>query len=695
MITIALSANHRGWMFFKSALLILFILLARRALCDAALLPEEGAATSAPAAAATKPSLAELSLDDLVKLEVTSVSKKPEKLSGASAAISVLTQDDIRRSGATTIADALRLVPGLNVGRVDAHTWAVSSRGFNDSFANKLLVLMDGRSVYTPLFSGVYWDVQNTFMEDIERVEIVRGPGATLWGANAVNGVLNLITRNANDSRGGIVTAGGGSEDLGFSSLRYGAKLSEHWAYRVYSQYESRDSSALENGRTADDRWQMSQMGFRADSDGANGVWMTLQGDAYAGRLNQTYNFPSLTGPGFRELLSSPLYVQGGNLLGRVKKEFSANSESTLQLYYDNTRRDARGFHEETRHTYDIDWQHHLGVGDRMDIVAGAGYRMSMDNIHGSFPVSFRPTRRSTQLFNSFAEDTISLVPDRLRLTLGVKLENNDYTGFEVQPGGRMAWTPHEQHTLWASVARAVRSPSRADEDIRLNDRVVAGAPPTVYSIFGTAGFRSEELIAYEIGYRYAPMERLSFDLALFLNDYEHLRTTEVRGTGTDPSLPGSPDLLILKLENRGRGETYGGELTTTWRPTDWWRWRAAYSYLQLQIHRAAGSTDRGLEDEEHKTPRNQLSLQSSMDLPWNLHFDAIGRYVDEVSDQNIPPYVALDLRLAWHPTRNLEFSIVGQNLLDDRHPEFRPTVVPIQRTEVQRSIYGKITFRF
>ncbi|HXJ56597.1 MAG TPA: TonB-dependent receptor [Verrucomicrobiae bacterium] len=642
-----------------------------------------------------KRDLSELSLEELANIPVTSVSKKPEKLSHAAAAVTVITQEDLRRSGVTTIAEALRLAPGLDVARVDSHTWAVSSRGFNDTFANKLQVLMDGRSVYTPLFSGVYWDVQDTLLEDIDRIEVVRGPGATLWGANAVNGVINIITRSAKETPGGLIIGGGGTEELGFGALRYGGQLAENAYYRVYTKYFSRDSSALPNGDSANDRWQMARTGFRTDWDVTAGNSLTFQGDIYGGDEDQTYFFPSLTAPGFSTTLASEVELSGGNLIGRWRHEFAAGSDSTLQVYYDRTHRNAKGFIEEERDTYDADWEHHQSWGDRQDWVIGAGYRLSVDEIHNSFPVSFDPRRRSTQLFSCFAQDNIALVSDRLQLSLGSKFEHNDYTGVEFQPGARLWWAADEHNSLWASVARAVRTPSRADDDIRLNDRVAPGAPPTLFSVFGRNDFQSEELLAYEAGYRVQPDPRVSFDLAVFYNDYDRLRTVEPQGIAADPSLPGTPNVLSLYLQNRAEGETYGGELTAHWQMTEWWRWRGTYTYLQMQLHAKPGSTDPNAEDDEHRSPHHQFTIQSSMDLPWHLQLDTLLRYVDEVTDVSVPSYLSLDVRLGWQPLKNLEFSVTGQNLLDDRHPEFGPTVVPIQRTEVQRGIYGKILFRF
>ncbi len=641
------------------------------------------------------PDLADLSLEQLINVQVTSVSKKPENLSHAAAAITVINQEDIQNSGARSIAEALRMAPGLDVARVDSHTWAVSSRGFNDSFANKLLVLMDGRIVYTPLFSGVYWDVQDTMLEDIDRIEVIRGPGATLWGANAVNGVINVITKSAKDTQGGLAVAGGGTEELGFGALRYGGQLGEKAYYRVYTKYDSRDSSVTPDGETADDRWQMARAGFRMDWEAFSQSAMTLQGDIYGGQLNQTYTFPTLTAPDYAEVSSRLIDVSGGNLLGRWKQELQGESDATLQLYYDYTRRDARNLLSEGRNTFDADWQHHWKLGERQDWVWGFGYRLTTDDISGSFLTSFTPERRTTQLFNFFAQDDIELIRDRLNLTLGSKFERNDYTGFEIQPGARLSWTPDHRQTIWASVARAVRTPSRAESDIRLGNGVQPGAPPTVLAVFGSGAYKSEELLAFELGYRIQPHPRLSLDLATFYNIYDDLRTTELRGVGLDPSLPGSPVVARLNIDNQATGETFGGELTANWHATDWWHWRATYSLFEAQLHTKSTSNDRDAEIDERKSPHHQFSLQSSLELPWHLRLDATARYVDQLEQLGVRSYFEMDARLAWKPRHNLEFSIVGQNLLDNQHAEFAPTIIPIQSTETQRGVFGKITFGF
>ncbi|MBK7997876.1 MAG: TonB-dependent receptor [Verrucomicrobia bacterium] len=655
----------------------------------------DASAEGKTAAAVPGGDLSGLSLEQLVNVQVTSVSKREESLSRASAAITVVSQDDIQRSGARTIAEALRLAPGLSVARVDSHTWAISARGFNDSFANKLLVLMDGRSVYTPLFSGVYWDVQDTMLEDIDRIEVIRGPGATLWGANAVNGVINIITKSAKDTTGGLAVAGGGNEELGFGALRYGGKLGENAYYRVYSKYDSRDSSALPNGDLADDRWQMARTGFRIDWEANANANLTFQGDLYGGWLDQTYRFPTLTAPDYFEVASKPIDVSGGNFLTRWTQDLSADSDMTLQIYYDRTRRDSRGLLMEERDTVDVDWQHHWRLNDWNYWTWGLGYRASFDHLEGNFVTSFDDERRTSQLASLFAQDEIQLVPDRLNLVLGSKFEHNDYTGFEIQPGARLSWTPDDHQTFWVSVARAVRTPSRAEDGIRLNDRVSAGAPPTVGSVFGNLDYKSEELTAYEAGYRVQLWEKVSVDLATFYNVYEDLRTTEFRGAALDPSLPGSPIVGRLDIDNGASGETFGGELALTWHARDWWRWRGSYSLLEAQLHPKSSSNDSDAEDDERKSPHHQVALQTSLDLPGNIHWDVAGRYVDQLRELGVDAYFAMDMRLSWRPRPNLELSIVGQNLFDDRHLEFVPTIIPIQRTETQRSIYGKVSFSF
>jgi iron complex outermembrane receptor protein len=644
-----------------------------------------------------------MSLEDLSNIRVSSVSKHEERIADAPAAIFVITGEDIRRSGVTSIPEALRLAPGMEVARLDSHNWAVSSRGFNDLYANKLLVVMDGRSVYTPLFSGVFWDVQDTMLEDIDRIEVIRGPGATLWGANAVNGVVNIITKAAKETQGGLITGGAGTQEQGFGSVRYGGKLGEEAFYRVYAKYFNRDDSILPNGDPNNDGWQMWQSGFRTDWEPSDQNVFTLQGDAYYGEENQTFLLHTPT-PGLAPL-STKGYLRGGNAIGRWTHCFSAESELQLQAYYDHTTRDLGWFNED-RDTADVELQYRVPLGNRQSIVAGTGYRYSDSyNLKSNFTLSFFPPDRETHIYNAFVQDEITLVEDRLRLTLGSKFEYNDYTHWEIQPSGRLLWTPHENHSFWASVSRAVRTPSRVDNDSRVTTAVnPAGTPPfftpvtAVATFDGNSQFESEVLMAYELGYRVQPHHQLSLDLALFYNDYDRLRSFE----------PGASDLsafpayirIPLFFGNGLRGETYGGELTANFQITDWWHWRASYSYLQIQLHTNPGSGDTTQELIEGASPHHQVSVRSLMDLPWNLQFDTTIRYVDALPTPGLVPtrigsYVGLDLRLGWKPFKNLDISIVGQNLLDNRHPEFPPGAILTPTAEIERAVYAKATFKF
>jgi iron complex outermembrane receptor protein len=630
--------------------------------------------------------LSSLSLEELMNVEVTSVSKRPEKLFEAAAAIYVITREDIHRSGVTSIPEALRMAPGLEVGRVDAHNWAITSRGFNDVYANKLQVNIDGRSVYTPLFSGVFWDVQNMFLDDIERIEIIRGPGATLWGANAVNGVINVITRTAKETQGVLIQAGGGTEERAFGGVRYGGQLGANAHYRVYGQYFNRDDSVQPSGARANDGWWMGHGGVRLDWDPSESDLLTFQGDAYSGRVNQTFVVTSPTTPGGQSV-ETEYVVEGGNALGRWTHAFSEDSALQLQLYYDGTRRRTAIF-QEVRDTVDLDVQQRFALGQRHQFVTGLGYRLSGDDVVNAYPLSFDPDSRTTQLLSAFLQDEITLVDELLRLTLGSKFEHNDFTGFEFQPGARLLWTPHVRHTAWASVSRAVRTPSRAEDDVVINQP--GPVPGSVLSIRGDRGFDSEKLIAYEAGYRLQAHARASLSVAAFYNDYDDLRTREA-----GPVIPGIPLVIPVVVANNLKGETYGLELGPLWQVTDWWRLQATYSTLWMNLHRKPGSNDTNSEGAEGRSPHHQATLRSTMDLPGHWTLDGSLRYVDKLPNLNIPSYVTLDFRVAWRPIEWLEISVVGQNLLEDQHAEFAPSLIRTQPTEIERSVYGQVSLRF
>ena len=632
---------------------------------------------AAESAKSTPGDLTRLSLEELMQLEVTSVLKKSETVSEAPAAVYVLTQEDIHRSGVTSIPDALRMVPGLDVAGINAGNWAISARGFNSRFANKLLVLMDGRSVYTPLFSGVYWDVQDTLMDDIDRIEVIRGPGASLWGANAVNGVINIITKKARDTQGGLVIGGGGTEDRDFESLRYGGKLNDDAYYRVYVKHYNLASLESPTGGPANDAVNMTQGGFRVDWDPTSINSFTFQGDGYAGDTSAG--------------ISPQAPVAGGNFISTWSHRFSGDSELTVRAYFDRTYRNYEGVLSETRNTADIDVQHRFALGDRNEIVWGGGYRFTSDETIGSFGVSLVPPNANDQIVNFFAQDDLTLIADRLHLIVGAKLEHNDYTGFEFEPSGRLLYTPDERQTIWAAAARAVRSPSRADTGLRGND----GTPPApVTSIHGNPNFQSEDLIALELGYRIQPRPRLSFDVATFFNIYKNLGTVGAGAPFISATPPPAHLVIPLTANNNMEGETYGVEIAATWQPFDHWRLNAGYTFLEMNLRNGFPLNDATLQAGEGSSPQNQFNFRSYLDLPWNLQLDTALYYVSSLPDQKVPSYVRLDIRLGWRPTKDLEFSFGMQNLLEKHHLEFGENF-PSPPSLMERGIYGKVSWRF
>jgi iron complex outermembrane recepter protein len=650
---------------------------------------EDGSSAGAPK------DIMDWDLERLMQIQVTSVSKRPEKLSDAAAAIYVITNEDIRRSGATSIPEALRLAPGLEVARQDSHTWAISSRGFNDEFANQLLVLIDGRSVYTPLFAGVYWDVQDLVLEDVDRIEVIRGPGAALWGANAVNGVINITTRPAKETQGVLVSGGAGNEERGFGTVRYGGKLGENAFYRVYAKYFSRDDSALPNGDDANDNWSMWRGGFRFDWEATEENLFTLQGDYYTGELNQTVLVPRLTAPYF-EFLDDEVQVSGGNVLGRWNHKFSDTSELSFKAYYDRTERDRVVF-AERRDTFDLDLQHRFQFLGWNDIVVGLGYNITSDELENTFAVSFDPAERTDSLYSFFVQDEIEVIRDRLRLTLGTKVEHNDYTGWEVQPNARLSWSITKKQTAWFAASRAISTPSRAEDDIRINRTVfppgVFGPVPALVSQFGSRNMDSKELIAFELGYRIQPHDRATLDVAAFYNIYDRQRSIEP-GTPTPQAGPPPHVLIPFTINNLIEGEVYGAELASSFQITDWWRLRVNYTAWSIQLHKKNGSNDPALEGAEDDSPNHQVGVRSMMDLPANFELDLGFRYVDALQNRDVPAYTALDARIGWRPNKHWEFSIVGQSLFNV-HKEFAPSYIQTQTTEVETSVYGKITFRF
>ena len=640
--------------------------------------------------------LKKLSLEKLLEIEVTSVSKKEEKMTDAAAAIFVVTSDDICRSGATSIADALRLVPGLQVAQLNSNIWAISARGMNSRFANKLLVLMDGRIVYSPSFSGVFWNVQDTFMDDIDRIEVIRGPGATLWGANAVNGVINIITKSATKTHGGLITTGMGTHEKYFGGIRYGKRINDNISFRIYSKYLDRSHFIDSSGNAAHDDWDSIQSGFRIDGALGDANQLTIQGDIIEVMSGQLSTPPTNEPPYYYSIIED-VKSKGKNLLFRLQHDFSNDSSLSLQFYMDITE-----YNESLAHfkydVYDFSLEHYFQLAKRHEMIWGLGARLIKDDFSNGTRVTFTPDSRNEELFSTFIQDNIILIKDCLRFIIGTKIEHNKSTGYEIQPSGRLTWTPHNNHTLWGAVSRAVRMPSRGENTFNfdLDSILPESILPVKLGFIANQSMDSEELLAYELGYRFYPHRKFSVDLALFYNEYEKLGTL----VPSESTIIPDPDpylQIFTTVGNNTTAESYGIELAVDWLPLNWLRLRPTYTFLSMNSE--SNNTSMFKDD----FPRHQCSLMSSMDLPCNLKFDLWLRFVDKLTGRNIfssqitnvSSYTTFDARLSWKPSPDLELSIVGQNLLDRHHSEFVTEFFSVARSEIERSVYGKIQWSF
>ncbi len=646
--------------------------------------------------------LLDLSIEELMKVEVTSVSKRVEKLTEVASAVFVISQDDIRRSGATSIPEALRMAPGVEVARIGTDKWAINIRGFNGRFADKLQVLIDGRSVYNPLFAGVQWEQQDTLMEDIERIEVIRGPGAAVWGANAVNGVINIITKKAADTQGTLFTAGGGSFEHGFVGARYGGKINEQTPFRFYAKGFTRDNMKSNSGEHVNDAWHSARGGFRVDHNRGNDQ-ITLQGDIFYNSFGDTLD---------KSLLSAPViqadtargHNEGGNIRFRWDRTFSEKSSIMLQTYYDRVDYRLLTVSQFRAESFDIDLQHRFPLFNRHDLIWGANYRLYANKVFDTELLSMFPRQQTNHLASVYARDEIMLIPEHLRLTLGVRLDHNDFTGLEIQPNSRLMWTPDSRNSLWAAVSRAVRTPSRAENDVLLNTRTFDAIPgtttllplPLLAQLVGSSQFNAEKLLAYEVGYRHQFSPRASVDIATFFNDYSHLRDLSFGALSFQSVFP--PHLLLpLGLNNSAKGQTYGAEVSADWRPVERWRLQANYSFLHMhidssspfrQIDPTTGSADK-------VSPQHQVSFRSNFDLSEKMQFNLWLRYVSSVDLYNIPGYVTMDTKVMYKPIRNLELFIVGQNLFSQNHREFVSDFIPSLATTIPRGVYAGAQWRF
>lgn len=643
----------------------------------------------APASVEKTSELTELSLEQLVNTKVTSVQKRPESVRETAAAITVITGEEIVTSGATSLPALLRRAPGVHVAQLDASQWALGIRGFTNSVARSQLAIMDGRSLYTPLFAGTYWDVQNTFLEDVDRVEVVRGPGGTLWGANAVTGIVNIITKSANDTQGGLIALGGGNVERGFGRARFGGRLGGDGAYRVYGMYFKRAAEYHADSDDYDD-WHMFQGGFRTDWANQLSGTLTVQGDLYSGRAGRRTTFATFTFP-YTETVEQDADLSGGNLRVRWSRALGEGREITVQTYYDRTNRGEPNFSED-RDTFDLDAQYRMRLAGRHDVVVGLGYRISDGRTISVPAVAFVPPDQTDDLFSAFAEDTVSLVPGRLRLTAGTKIERNDYSDFEIQPSGRLLFSASPSHAFWAAVTRPVRTPTRLDRDIVLNFPIMPGTP-VFFRLLGDAGFETERSLVYEAGYRGQLSSHLSADVAAFYNRYPNLESFE----------PGTPfvemDRLILPVRaaNGTEGHVSGLELGADIKPSSAWLLRAAYSYLDMQINAKPGSNDTGSSSVEGSSPRHQAYLSSTASVPGRITVSGLFRWVARLPTQQVPAYAELDLHVGWRTLEHLELGLAGQNLLHARHQEFGTGTLDngAPQLEIRRSVYAHASYRW
>jgi iron complex outermembrane receptor protein len=695
------------------------------------------ASIAAQAASAAEDFL-DLNLREVLDLEITTASRKPQSVSQAAAAVYVITAEDIRRSPARTLPDLLRTVPGLQVASISSSTWAISARGLNGRFANKLQVLIDGRSVYSPLFAGVYWDAQETALEDIERIEVVRGPGGTLWGANAFHGVINIITRSAASSQGTQLSLTTGDEQRFAAGLKHGGRISDDAHYRFYVKGFDRDASRLTStGASARDGWRAGSTGARLDFGSEESSAYTLQGDYYYGQAGEP-TIVNLLRPPYRAYVPTQTRYEGASVLGRWQQQVGETDSFTLQAFADFTRRDWPAHTEEKRLSWDVDFQYHLSSLPRNDLIMGVGLRLSDDSFAAAtrgIPsdalqvVQGQAGSVAQKMVDLFAQDDISLLPERLTLTLGMKVEHLPDTGTELSPNARMLWTPSARWSVWGAVSRAVRTPSRVD---RRGQVVAAVEPPSGFSLpqpevlrgfnqissplpvvlqQGSGHVDAERVVAFEAGIKHRFSEKLSLDVAAFRNEYERLRTAQLvpptcePGGGIAPaclftSTPGSVRYLMENspVGNDTDGYGQGLELSVDWLPTGPLRLQAALTVFKSLTEAGFLTTGKFETDRDSGSPRAQWSLTGWWNAGRAVDATLGLRHVDKVSPAigiDVAGYTELDARLAWRPRANLELALHGRNLLHDRHQEYASELLETALTSVERSVFGQATLRF
>lgn len=638
--------------------------------------------------------LKQLSLEQLGNIEVTTVSKEPEKVMRTPAAIYVLTQEDIRRSGATSIPEALQMVPGVEVARIDSDTWAVGIRGFEGAFSKSVLVLIDGRSVYTPLFEGVYWDVQNVMLEDVDRIEVIRGPGGTIWGTNAVDGVINIITKNAKDTHGSLATAGGGNVNEGTGAARYGGSF-HHLDYRFYGMGFNRGPE-LHSNNDPFDAWRMGQAGFRTDWQESERDAVTFQGDIYNGMDGSETNIAFFHPPS-QANVDYDTFVSGGNLLARWKHQSSATSDFQIQTYFDRTNRQGDQYGE-TRDTFDVDFVHHIVLPKHNDFIWGLGIRLSPSYlVQTQQTVNFLPHAETDSIYSGFLQDEIPIVDNKVSLTIGTKLDHNNYSGFDYQPSVRVLWTPSDNQSFWAAVTRAISIPSRLDRDLQLTGYDATTVLPIFVAITGDPNYLAEKMLGYEAGYRSLITPKLYLDVSAFFNNYNDLTTLGATSLTLAKAPPPNPyiyALLSVPWANGLIGNTDGLEVAPNWDVTHWWQLKGSYSYLEMHFRDKAGITDANTAaSNDGSSPHHQLVAQSLFNLPRGFEFDPTFRYVSALPAQTVKSYSTMDVHLGWHFREHVELSLVGQDLFRPSQIEYGLGVNNAPNVAIKRAIYGQITW--
>ncbi len=651
--------------------------------------------------------LSELTLEELMELEFTTVFKTPGNVWDTPAAVHVLDNENLKRSWGLTIPDALRNIPGMQVAQHNAHSWSVTSRGFDGlargvagQFANKFLVLQDGRSLYNPLFSGVSWDAQDVMLEDLERIEVIRGPGASVWGANAVNSVINLLSKDAADTQGGLLTTGIGTDYQQFSHARFGGRLGRKTFYRVFHKYLKSDNLPAVDGTEGQDGWHTHRAGFRMDVHDRRSS-LSLNGQLYTSQLGEIYPGALSPTPPIQSRIDHQDEMSGGHLLAQWKYPRSSSSELSLQAYFDRASLQTPIVQGATN-TYDFEFNHRVKAGRTHQVVYGAGYRLYQDRFNPTFQFQLAPGTRNHGILSAFIQDEIALWPNHLTAMVGTKVEQNSFSGFEIQPSLRLTWKPVSRQVLWLAVSRAVRTPSRSEMDgnFFLDPISPSDAKKPVFLKFeGNKAFKSEKLVALEAGARRRIAPGITFDFDVFYHDYRDIRG-DARLFGFPQPLPDSASFITLTAINGLAGKTYGIEALGRFQPSS--RWELFISYNLFESKFPALAPDQ-FSAQDGRNPKHQLVISSYFEpFSW-LETDLRFRYVDEIPARNIPGYPSFDLRLAWHVMPKLDLVLTGRNLLQSQHIEStlvfgEDDTTPATLTlpgKIERSMYAKLAWRF